>query len=287
MKFFKITVVSSAIFLTACQLTPKKDAEEVYDLSNEINERVSISSDVPSDEFVRLISATISETQHPFEPYEITFGTGLQRNYSGYWFKEVNKGNEFNKAHYRIPISFDYSTDSKYHKFEMKSKEGGKIYGYGFGFTSNDSSINSFQFALLEKQVAKSVKKLSDIKYTEHKKLFKPYKYTKTLKNDDVTAFANIQRLFPQSFLSTNSKSESEKSGEFVIDNVKINFKLFPYKKTSKVEIEYIQNYEKEITYFAFDSENPKSERKPIVKSTYRSNFNRSLDKKILSALND
>ncbi|WP_391856545.1 hypothetical protein [Vibrio cidicii] len=72
----------------------------------------------------------------------------------------------------------------------------------------------------------------------------KKYSGTITLKNDDVTAFANIQRNFSTTFLSTNNKNHSEKSGEFeILENQKIKFKLYPYKKQSKVKYDFTYKY--------------------------------------------
>lgn len=65
-----------------------------------------------------------------------------------------------------------------------------------------------------------------------------------TLKNDDVTAFANIQRNFKDSFVSTNDKTDSEKFGSFVLNNGQlVNFSLYPYKKTAKLQYNFVYDF--------------------------------------------
>ncbi|WP_421847618.1 hypothetical protein [Marinomonas sp.] len=72
----------------------------------------------------------------------------------------------------------------------------------------------------------------------------KTYTGTITLKNDDVTAYANIQRNFSDSFFSTNNKNDSEKSGEFKTNgNQKVNFQIYPYKKVSKLSYKFDYQY--------------------------------------------
>lgn len=64
------------------------------------------------------------------------------------------------------------------------------------------------------------------------------------LKNNDVTAFANIQRIFKSSYVSTNNKTDSEKSGSFTLKNGQnVSFNLYPYKNTSIAEYKFKYDY--------------------------------------------
>lgn len=95
----------------------------------------------------------------------------------------------------------------------------------------------------------------------------KPYSGTITLKNDDVTAYANIQRNFANSFLSTNDKTDSEKSGTFKITDLqKVNFQLYPYKRASKVKYSFnYKYYYDEQGGSDFDSNYPSKVKKMIA----------------------
>lgn len=95
----------------------------------------------------------------------------------------------------------------------------------------------------------------------------KEYTETVTLKNDDVTAFANIQRNFYDSFLSTNNKTDSKKSGSFTIANKqKVRFQLYPYKNVSKLRYSFYYDYAyNEKGGSNFNSQYPKDIKKMII----------------------
>lgn len=120
---------------------------------------------------------------------------------------------------------------------------------------SNQSSYSSYQNDSIFMKIKRQPAPIPEVEFvSEVEKRIKNihmrfpteklYSGTITLKNDDVTAYANIQRNFVNSFLSTNDKTDSEKSGSFnITDLQKVNFQLYPYKRASKVKYSFNYKY--------------------------------------------
>lgn len=272
----KLFVLATVLFLNGCQLTPKNDYTESYELTNPLEVTVMISNKVPIDTFKKSVYKALGQ---PYEDMTI-YSQQYESKYKSYWFHDLSTGDSFNVANYQIPITASFSTDKKYHTFHLKTTEN-KINGYGFGFTDPSSKMKQFKFEQVESAILRNMHKLQYI--TSTSRHIEVYDGKVTLKNDDVTAFANIQRFFANSFLSTNTKTDSEKSGTFTpYSDTEFNFHLYPYKSVSKMEYRFTQTYDR--THHAFT---PDMKHKGLITTTKNKNFEQEMLSSALKAFND
>ncbi|HFQ5100103.1 TPA: hypothetical protein ACGUU3_003389 [Vibrio vulnificus] len=256
-----ITIALAIISLTACQSTSKRepDVEVTSNLANGLNFQVSISNEVPLEEFQTAVIEKL-EAENPVWK-DSFFYFGLQESGS-FWrfYTRSTPGATDNIATHTVYIITRWESDEKNHYLNIVQNQWKPMTGSGFGFNSPDAKIKSFDFDGVEKAILAQLSSLKDISINVNES--KSYNGTLTLKNNDETAFANIQRLHENSFLSTNKKTDSKKSGAFNVnvDNIKFNFSLYPYKSVSKAQYEF---------------------KIPVIKTVYASTYNKSLGNKV------
>lgn len=142
--------------------------------------------------------------------------------YSNYFFGSKNT--------LPMKVSVKRSGDNNIYIITTREK------GYSVEKTEQRSPLSKDELVLDVQQRFESLSFNIPWTYEYHEEL--------TLKNDDVTAFANIQRRFKDSFVSTNNKTDSEKFGSFVLSNgQKVNFSLYPYKNVAKLEYNFTYEY--------------------------------------------
>ncbi|BDR21101.1 MULTISPECIES: hypothetical protein [Vibrio] len=199
--------------------------------------------------------------------------------------KELGEGKVIS---YEAPwLDMRFTTKGDYHVFtiaprETKNREGNKGHFERGLYFNNGTKVENFQFDFdkFRKQVNSKLKELEGIAISIPATT--RYNGSTTLSNDDVTAFANIQRLHNSTYLSSNKKNDSEKSGFFRTNegDVLFHFSLYPYKGVSKVQYDFslpsIQ------TYYSF--RNGKS---TPYKDDLDKNYNKVILKSALSSFND
>ncbi|MFC1234442.1 hypothetical protein [Vibrio sp. F74] len=292
-----LVLFSGVAMLSGCQLTPKADVNETYNIPEPIEVSISIDSSVPSSYFQQEINKRLSNNGKTFVNTRFVSNVpNLPAIYTTQGYEHDSITNP-NFARYVIRTTSDqkveggydhnylfYKTEDGNHKFYLKADT---IEGGGYGFTDSSSKLTQFSFSELENQFRKNLNELNYISYTNVQDKVETYNGTSTLKNDDVTAFANIQRIYKGSYLSTNTKTDSEKGGSFVVGNTRVAFVLYPYKNVSKLEFSFEQKFTETQKFNSFNSEDPLYEQKYPLKTTYVNNFDKPIIKEFMAAFNN
>lgn len=290
-----LLLFSGVALLTGCQLTPEADVQETYNIPEPIEVSISINSKVPLSFFEEEINKRLSENGSTFVNTRfISNPPNLPAIYSTQGEESISSPNFARyvlntTSDQKIEGGYDYSykfykTEGDYHKFYLKADT---INGWGYGFTNPSSKLTQFSFSALENQFRENLNSLKYINYTSVQNKVEIYKGTATLKNDDVTAFANIQRIYKGSYLSTNTKTDSEKGGSFLVEGTRVSFILYPYKTVSKLEYSFEQRFTETQRFNSFNSIDPLYEQKYPLKTTYINNFDKPIIKEFMSAFNN
>lgn len=255
-KMARLLSIVLVFFLYGCQSTsePDYDVREYHEADMLISVELKISDVMPKREFMAAVKEKLTATSNGFSLLSYTISSD-----NTYIIFHEGKMGSSNTASYTMPVHIRFYTMDGYHVARIDNSITSYI-GTGWGFTNQGAEMTSFRFDDIENMFMKNISTLTDITYTTNH--LKEYSGTTTLKNDDTTAFANIQRIHKDSYLSTNTKTDSEKTGVFKVsyDKSAFHFALYPYKTVSKVQYSYKIPYK--VTYYSFDSRKS-SEGKP------------------------
>ncbi|WP_199438351.1 hypothetical protein [Vibrio owensii] len=276
------------------------DYAEYNEVGNLYEYQVLISSKVPINEFRRKVYQVLTEKSDSqdvwlnsliYNSYDYSSSLSYFDNKGAFntiIFKEdLGEGRRITYGTPRLEMSF--STEGDFHVFSITPKldkypqgQEGK-FEHGF-YYNNGQKVETykFDFAQFEKKVKSKLSKLTNIPVSAPAQT--NYSGDYTLTNDDVTAFANIQRLHNSTYLSSNKKGDSEKSGTFITNegNIPFHFSLYPYKKVSKLK--YSFDIPSEHTYYSF--EKGKGETKPYSDNLDK-NYNKLVLKSAVASFND
>ncbi|MCG9781068.1 hypothetical protein L1D52_01660 [Vibrio brasiliensis] len=250
------------IGLTACQSTSEKepDVKVTSNLVNKLNFQASISNEVPLEHFQAAVLEKLKE-ENPAWADSFFYFSGLA-NGSSWWrfYKRSAPKDTSNVATHTVYTRISWESDEDNHYFNIVQNQYEPMTGLGYGFDLPNAKVKNFDFEGVERALLAQLNSLRDISINVNES--KRYSGNLTLKNNDVTAFANIQRLHNNSFLSTNTKTDSEKSGSFNVnvDSIQFNFSLYPYKSVSKAKYNF---------------------KIPLRKTVYVSTHNLTLGKKV------
>lgn len=245
MKYIILSV--SLLLLFGCQSTKRPEPpNEKVKLSSPIKVTVKISNEVSFNDFQTMVKAQINKRNYnnqdgslwcPFIQDTITF--------CDYQLPSTKQNVEKARYKYRAYYDYSFSKNNQYYVFNMQTKSSKPITRYIYDGTSPQPVMDPKYVGEFTKGVSDVFSSLFGMKMNVVK--HKQYSGTVTLKNNDVTAFANIQRLHKESFVSTNAKTDSEKRGEFrtKYKNVPIEFTIYPYKNVSKMQYKFSLPYER------------------------------------------
>ncbi|ASI93600.1 hypothetical protein [Vibrio rotiferianus] len=273
------------------------DYAEWHESGDQYFYQVKISAKVPLKEFRKRVYYTLSHkdgtasevmfhsTIYDFDKNSLNFFDKSNAYNSFVNSKELGAGKMI--EYYTPWLDMRFTTEGDYHVFtvtprEIEIGEGRKGNFERALYFNNGAKVENYQFNFEKfgKQVNSKLKKLEGIAISIPATT--RYNGSITLSNDDVTAFANIQRLHNSTYLSSNKKNDSEKSGVFRTNegDVLFHFSLYPYKGVSKVQYDFslpsIQ------TYYSF--RNGKS---TPYKDDLDKNYNKVVLKSALSSFND
>ncbi|MFH4665784.1 hypothetical protein WMQ48_13755 [Vibrio cidicii] len=141
-----ITIALAIISLTACQSTSERepDVEVTSKLTNGLDFQVSISNEVPLEEFQTAVLEKL-EAENPAWK-DSFFYSGLQKNGASFWrfYKRSTPGATDNIATHTVYTIIRWESDAKKHYFNIVQNQWEPMTGLGFGFNSPDAKIKSF-----------------------------------------------------------------------------------------------------------------------------------------------
>ncbi|MDK9763287.1 hypothetical protein KI743_14880 [Vibrio sp. D420a] len=284
-----ILITFAMITLVACQSTSEKqpDVKITSNLKNALNFQASISKEVPLEQFQTAVLEKLKEENPAWTDSFFYFGG--QKNGASFWrfYKRALPKDTNNIATHTVYTRISWKSDENNHYFNIVQNQYEPMSGLGYGFKSPDAKVKSFDFEGVEKALVKQLESLKDISINVSET--KSYSGNLTLKNDDVTAFANIQRLHKNSFLSTNTKTDSEKSGAFNVnvDNIEFNFSLYPYKSVSKAKYNFAIPLRKTVHVGTYNITLGQQVKAKPAQYTFDSTLNKKVIQSALSSFNN
>lgn len=283
----------TALAVVGCKSTSSSNSPDIVQTKQTdlIEYTVRIDSSVSMDEFQNAIyKKLVHKSSDPYSlktsvyssVYDTVNGDVLGNKNTTTYFMLEGEPNEFlSRSWYLVQFfSTSFTKTDEFNEFKITfSPHEGKRVLKGFARLSDvgkvtDISKIKLDFSRLELELDEKFNSLSDFGLAV--KTFKEYSGTKALKNDDVTAYANIQREHSYSHFSTNKKTDSEKSGTFLASNeaIPFNFSLYPYKGKSKLKYNFKVPFYR--TYFAYSyGQAPKK---------YEDELDLSIEKKVISS---